>query len=135
MKLTYEPVCDEKDYKFLYRLLAERNEIENISHRKMPTYQEHVEHLQTIPVKQYVIYTEGEKKPIGYLSFSDKGEIGLHFIKEEDTDENKEEVLRSVLKDKGQKYFINIAPRNKSLQVAAEKCGFRLIQYTYENIS
>ena len=38
---------EEIDYKFLYELLLQRKKLVNISHKKMPTYEEHVKFIES----------------------------------------------------------------------------------------
>ena len=52
----------ESDYQFLYDLLLQRNSDANISHKKMPTYEEHVKFVRSQPYsKWYIIEIDGER--------------------------------------------------------------------------
>ena len=42
-------VIKESDYRFLYELLTQRRQAANISHKKMPTYEEHVKFVRSRP--------------------------------------------------------------------------------------
>ena len=47
----------KSDFRFLYDLLKERTSSTNISHKKMPTYKEHVKFVNSKPyAKWYVIH-------------------------------------------------------------------------------
>jgi len=76
MKL--KPVS-KSDYRFLYDLLMERNPRANISHKKMPTYNEHVSFVSAKPYsKWYVILYRVNK--VGSIYLTSQNEIGI-FIK------------------------------------------------------
>lgn len=128
MKLTTKQVT-ENDYKFLYFLLKQRDKYENVSHKKLPSYEKHCEFLNKLPYKEHHIIYCG-LTPIGsiYLTYLD--EVGIHFIKKyrkEGTEIILEEFLPKIR-------FANISSENKELREILEKKGFKLIQYTYENI-
>ena len=126
MKLTVQPVC-RTDYKFLYELLEKRNPCVNISHKVMPTYEEHCKFNETLPYKEdYVIYLD--KEPIGRIYITKLDEIGIYFLPKYDG-----EMYKAVLKDFMSKIkFINVSPKNKELINILKQFNFNLIQYTYE---
>jgi RimJ/RimL family protein N-acetyltransferase len=120
------------DHRFLYQILKERNSIVNISHRKMPTYKQHVQFVMSKPYsKWYVVYYEGKKIGSAYLSKQD--EIGIFLKKEIQGKGIGHVILQLLIKTNPRpKYLANINPKNtKSIQFF-KKNGFRLIQYTYE---
>lgn len=41
-------LVSKSDYRFLYNLLKERDSRTNISHKKMPTYNEHMEFVKPL---------------------------------------------------------------------------------------
>jgi len=71
----------KSDFSFLYELLLERDSRANISHIKMPSYQNHVKFVMSKPYSRwYVIIHKNEKIGSAYLTKQD--ELGL-FIKKE----------------------------------------------------
>ena len=65
------------DVEFLYELLKQRKNYENISHTKIPTFKQHVKFINSIPYsKWYVILCDSEK--IGSIYLSKQNEIGIH---------------------------------------------------------
>ena len=52
----------KNDYEFLYDLLAERSPIINISHKKMPTYQQHVRFIKSKPYSKWYVIFHNDKK-------------------------------------------------------------------------
>ena len=67
------------DYEFLYELLKERDDKMNISHKKMPTFNQHVKFVNSKPYsKWYVIVLNNQK--IGSIYITQINEIGI-FLK------------------------------------------------------
>src|SRR5712692_8060176 len=71
----------DADIQFLYDLLQERDPRANISHKKMPTFEEHTKFVTSQPyAKWYVIYRGNQKA--GSIYLTNQNEIGI-FIKKE----------------------------------------------------
>ena len=123
---------DEKDIQFLYNLLEERKPISYISHKKMPTYEEHVNFVKSSPYsKWYIIEVDGKRAGTIYLT--KQNEIGIFLnegLQEKGIGSNALNVL--IGKNPGLRYLANINPENKKSIEFFKKLGFRLIQYTYE---
>src|SRR5580692_8542980 len=72
--------------KFLYELLKEREPSQNISHREMPSYEEHIRFVDSYPYREwFVIFDEWgnvEMGPIGAIYLSKQNEIGIFIAKE-----------------------------------------------------
>ena len=122
----------KKDLRFLYELLKERNSSINISHKKMPTFNEHVNFVLSKPYsKWYIIYLCRNK--VGSVYLSKQNEIGI-FIKKEFLKKGiGTEVLKKIMKLHPRKQFLaNINPKNKKSIEFFKKNGFNILQYTYE---
>jgi len=123
---------NEKDYEFLYKLLLERKQITFISHKKMPTYEEHVKFIESEPYsKWYIIQIDAKK--IGSIYLTKENEIGI-FLKE---DIQRRGIGSNALNElininPGLRYLANINPKNEKSIEFFKKSGFKLIQYTYE---
>ena len=125
-------LISEKDHRFLYQILKERKSTTNISHKKMPTFNEHVNFVLSKPyLKWYIIFNHNKK--IGSIYISKQNEIGLHF-KNLEWKEKFAEIAIILLMEKNQKerYLVNINPKNKKMLNFYKNKGFKLIQYTYE---
>ena len=61
--------------RFLYDLLRGRKPWENISHKKMPSYEEHIEFVRSKPYKNW--YIIDFKGPVGSVYITHKNEIGI----------------------------------------------------------
>ena len=123
---------DEKDVQFLYNLLEERKPVTYISHKKMPTYEEHVNFVKSSPYsKWYIIEIDGERA--GSIYLTKQNEIGIFLnegLQEKGIGSNALNVL--IGKNPDLRYLANINPENKKSIKFFKKLGFTLIQYTYE---
>ena len=128
------------DCRFLYDLLRERQEEANISHRQMPTFEEHCAFVAGGPYKKwYIILLQGN--PVGAIYLTDRNEIGIGMkrtIYLTDRNEKKlefnvmmEAVMALMAEEPGVEYFANISPRNQALIGLFKQMGFRHIQNTY----
>ena len=69
-------IVTNADIEFLFDLLKKRDPISNISHKKMPSYSQHIKFIKSKPYsKWYIILKENEK--IGSIYLSKNNEIGL----------------------------------------------------------
>jgi RimJ/RimL family protein N-acetyltransferase len=122
----------EQDYLFLHNLLAQRNSIVNISHKRMPTWEEHVKFVKSKPYsKWYVIYNNDEK--IGSIYLSNQNEIGIHLLKKYENESiYLESIKQLMLLNLKIKFCVNVSPKNKNYIVLFKKLGFKMVQHTYE---
>ena len=68
----------KNDALFLYDLLKNKDPNANISHKKMPSYDEHVEFVMSKPYTNWYII-ECDKKNVGTIYLSKQDEIGISF--------------------------------------------------------
>ena len=123
---------NQSDFRFLYNLLKERNPNMNISHKKMPTYSEHIKFVRSKPYTKWNIIEYGKQKS-GSIYLSKNNEIGI-FLKKRFQGKNiAQESLKLFMKTNPRKrYLANVNPKNIISQKFFKKNGFKLIQYTYE---
>ena len=123
-----------KHYKFLYDLLTERKPFENISHKKLPSYNNHVKFIKSTPYSKWLLI-EYRDKMIGSVYLSKNTEIAI-WIKKSIKDYKmgiQKKVLEEVItKFTRKKYFVNLNPRNKKMINFYKKNGFKLIYFTFE---
>jgi RimJ/RimL family protein N-acetyltransferase len=122
----------KEDYVFLHNLLAQRNSIVNISHKRMPTWEEHVKFVKSKPYsKWYIIYNKDEK--IGSIYLLKQSEIGIHLLKKYEKESiHLESIKKLMLLNSKIKFRANISPKNKNYIMLFEKLGFKMVQHTYE---
>jgi len=117
------------DLEFLYELLKQRESKHNISHRRMPNYNQHAKFVNSKPYAFWYIIIENEER-VGSVYLTTLNEIGVSLVKGKGLEE---EVLKLIIKRHPRKrFFINISPKNKKLELLIKKFGFKMIQKTYE---
>ena len=132
-KITLKAVS-KSDHKFLFVLLSQRKPSENISHKKMPTFDQHVKFVMSKPyAKWYVIFLDQNR--VGSIYLTPQNEIGIHVI-EEIRGKNVAKEAMSILMKKNprSRFLANINPKNTKSIKFFTKNGFNLIQNTYELI-
>jgi len=122
------------DFRFLYELLRERDPTANISHKKFPSYKEHVKFVKSKPYsKWYVIYSD--KKKAGSIYLSKQNEIGIFLEKNSQKKGIGIKSLKLLMeKHPRSRYLANVSPKNTKSQKFFENQGFNLVQFTYELI-
>ncbi len=129
--LKLKPVA-KSDHRFLYQHLKERNPTANISHKKMPTYAEHVKFVLSHPYSKWYIIIHKNKK-VGTIYLTKQNEIGI-FIKNKMQDKRIGQRTLELLMEKNprKRYLANVSPKNKKSIRFFTRNAFKLIQYTYE---
>ena len=123
------------DYEFLFKLLQDRKPNVSISHKKMPTYLQHVEFIESKPYEKWYIVLLDEKN-IGSTYLSKNDEIGISLIEEMQGKGMGGRILELIIeKNPRNRYLANINPNNSSSVRFFEKNGFKLIQHTFEKIN
>ena len=124
----------KNDALFLYDLLKTRDPLASISHKKMPSYDEHVNFILSNPYTAwYIIEYEEEKIGSAYLSKQD--EIGIFLTDDSLYDKIGKSVINLLIKNNPRKrYLANVSPQNKKLQDFFVNSGFTGLEYTYEMI-
>ena len=131
LDIKLKPVA-KSDHRFLYQHLKERNPSANISHKKMPTYAEHVKFVMSRPYSKWYIIIHKNKK-VGIIYLTKQNEIGI-FIKNKMQDKQIGQRTLELLMEKNhrKRYLANVSPKNKKSIRFFTHNGFKLIQYTYE---
>jgi len=122
----------KSDSKFLFDLLKERNPKANISHKKMPSYDEHIQFIKSKPYTKWYIILQSNKK-VGSIYLSKNDEIGIFISKKFQGKNIGFHALTELLKKNPRKRFLaNVNPKNKKSMTFFKNNGFKLIQYTFE---
>ena len=129
--IKLKPVT-KNDVLFLYDLLKIRDPLANISHKKMPSYDEHVNFILSNPYPiWYIIEYEGKK--IGSVYLSKQDEIGISLVDNSLYDKIGKSVIKLLIKNNPRKrYLAKVSPQNKKLQNFFVNNGFIGLEYTYE---
>ena len=125
----------KNDALFLYDLLKNRDPLANISHKKMPSYDEHVNFILSNPYTiWYIIEYEGKK--IGSVYLSKQDEIGISLVDNSLYDKIGKSIIKLLNKNNPRKrYLAKVSPQNKKLQNFFVNNSFRGLEYTYEMIT
>lgn len=130
-QVSLKPV-DRHDYSFLYRMLKERDPVANISHGKMPTWEQHLHFCITNPQQRWWRIVMSGNKKIGQCYVTGRDEIGIELLKEYQNQGLGKMVLTLIkIYHIGCRLFANISPKNKISQKFFKQNGFKLIQQTY----
>ena len=125
-------LVSKSDYRFLYDLLMERNPRANISHKKMPTYNEHVSFVSAKPYSKWYVIFYGVNKA-GSIYLTSQHEIGIFIKKSFQNKQIGNIALRKLIqKNPKKRYLANVNPKNKKSIRFFKNSGFKLIQYTFE---
>lgn len=117
LRLTYE--------KQLFGLLHEREPYQNISHKEMPSLEQHLEFVRSKPYDcWYVIYSEGDF--VGSIYLGKESNIGLFIRKKYKGQGIGKQALRELIKlHPRDHYLANIAPNNQASFVFFLNMGFK----------
>lgn len=114
----------------LYDLLKERPAYANISHKKMPTFQEHVAFVKRMPYDAwYIIRTA--KMNIGSIYLTERSEIGIFIFKSFAKLGYGTQAIELLRARHDGPLYANIAPENFASQAFFQRNGFKKIQETY----
>lgn len=131
--ITLREVDPDKDLLFLWRLLCERDGRDdiNISHRRMPTYADHVAFVKSRPYKSwFIVEQDGWSRGAVYLSRAD--EIGVSIAAEAQGRGIGPAAVRLLMAGfPGRRFLANVNPRNERSIRMFQRLGFTLIQITY----
>ena len=124
----------KNDTLFLYDLLKNKKPNANISHKKMPSYDEHVEFVMSKPYTNWYII-EYEKKNVGAIYLSKQDEIGISVNNDYEYDQIVKPALKLLMKlNQRKRYLANTSPKDVRSQEFLLKNGFTGLEYVYEMI-
>jgi RimJ/RimL family protein N-acetyltransferase len=139
VKLT---AVKNKDKRFLFNLLKEREGFQNISHLTMPTYSQHCNFVEHNPYRCWWVVSDGVKR-VGACYLTDGSnwgmighEVGIFIKKAFRGKKHGTKVLAAIEKKckslNIKKIYANINPLNFVSIKFFQKRGFKILQYTYE---
>ena len=122
----------KNDALFLYDLLKNKDPNTNISHKKMPSYDEHVEFVISKPYTNWYII-EYDKKNVGAIYLSKQDEIGISINNDYEYDQIVKSALELLMKlNQRNRYLANTSSKDVRSQEFLLKNGFTSLEYVYE---
>ena len=122
------------DSKLLYHLLKDRPNYANISHNKMPYWEEHIAFMESNPYKEWFIVEGLELSgymDVGSVYITKADEIGIAVLRKYWRKGYGLAIIKEVMKEcPREKYYANISPYNMGSQKLFKKLGFTTLQYT-----
>ena len=125
-------LINKSDLKFLFNHLKERDPRENISHKKMPTYDEHVKFVLSKPYTNWYII-ECDKKNAGAIYLSKQDEIGTSISNDYEYEQIAKTAIKLLMElNPRKRYLVNVSPKDIVAQEFLLKNGFSGLEYVYE---
>jgi len=127
-------IVRDSDSKFLFELLKERDPRANISHKKMPSYNEHLKFIKSKPYTKWYIILKSKDR-IGAIYLSKNDEIGIFLSKKyQGKSIGNDALIELIQKNPRERYLANVNPKNKKSSIFFKNNNFKLIQHTYEMV-
>jgi RimJ/RimL family protein N-acetyltransferase len=141
VKLIPVDPYDRRHCHALYELLAERTPAQSISHKELPTWEDHVAFVQRMGQRgahpdeecyEAWYLVELGSFIIGSVYLTDRSEIGVSIFYEKQRDGYGLEAVKLLMEKHGhRRYLANVAPTNEPSRKMFEKLGFKLVQHTF----
>lgn len=125
----------------LYNLMAERDGSVNISHRHMPTKDQHIKFVESRPYRFWMLVVV-EEEPVGAVYLTHMNEIGVFIL---DAHKGKGYGMQAVSMLLGERkplpaipgkrnghFLANVSPKNEHSKRLFQRLGFTQISETYE---
>ncbi len=119
-------------HKLLWQLMLERDDAVNISHRALPTWEQHVGFVEKHPYKAWYFVRLGNKV-VGACYLTAHNEIGIFIFGSCQGQGYGPQAVKALMAKEGPgRYLANINPKNERSLDMFSGMGFRLIQHTLE---
>lgn len=132
MKLT-SVYKNKRGVDILLDLLKKRDPIENISHREMPSWEDHAKFFYSKPYLHWNFVENDAGKIIGAAYLSRAFEIGVHLFPEFKNKGYEQQAIQMMMVLYGRpRYFVNVSVNNWDMMGVVKELGFNHVQNTYE---
>lgn len=115
----------------LYDLLRERTPEQSISHRKMPTYEEHLKFVESRPYLCWFLI-EVNREFVGSVYLTKQREIGIFIFRAHQGKGYAQRAVQHMRKTYPGRMLANVNPANVASQKLFERLGSKVIQWTFE---
>ena len=117
-------------YSVLYRLLKERTKEQSISHKKLPSFDEHCNFIDSRPYLAWFLIQD--KEYVGSAYLTEKKEIGVFIFSKFQGKGYGEGAVKLLMGQYDGPFYANINPENQPSRKMFEKMGAELFQVTYK---
>ena len=118
------------DMLFLYELLKNKDPNSNISHKKMPSYDEHLKFVSSTPYTNWYVI-EYDEKNVGAIYLSKRDEIGISIGSNYEYEQIAKVAIKLLMEPR-KRYLVNVSPKDIRTQEFLLKNGFSGLEYVYE---
>ena len=120
------------DMLFLYELLKNKDPNSNISHKKMPSYDEHLKFVSSTPYTNWYVI-EYDEKNVGAIYLSKQDEIGISIGSNYEYEQIAKVAIKLLMElNPRKRYLVNVSPKDIRTQEFLLKNGFSGLEYVYE---
>jgi len=120
------------DMLFLYDLLKNKDPNSNISHKKMPSYDEHIKFVSSKPYTNWYVI-EYDEKNTGAIYLSKLDEIGISIGSDYEYEQIAKVAIKLLMElNPRKRYLVNVSPKDIRTQEFLLKNGFSGLEYVYE---
>lgn len=119
----------------LYELLAEREPHESITHRAMPTFDQHLAFLASNPYKLLFLIVDNAGQYVGSCYVTHKSEIGVFVFKAHRGNGYARFAVQELMRLHPEPLIANIAPTNEASMRLFQSLGFMHRQNVLERTS
>lgn len=116
----------------LYSLLGERTPEQSISHRKMPSFKDHCQFIDTHPYEAWYFIVQNSSGIVGSVYLTRQREVGIFIFNAYQGMGHGKRAIAALRELHPGKLLANINPKNEGSIRLFEGMGFRHIQNTYE---
>lgn len=119
-------------YRALYNLLAEREPHESISHKVMPTWEEHCSFVERKDYKDWFLILNNKHEFVGSIYITKLNELGVAIFKDHRRQNYASAAIYNIIEFyPNETFFANINPENQKSIELFKGFGFTQIQNTY----
>lgn len=118
--------------RILYELLKERTPEQSISHKELPTYEQHIEFVRSKPYKDWYLIKSEEGYWVGSIYLTHQHEVGIFIFKQYFGNRFGEMAVSMLKHMTPGRLLANVSPQNSPSHKLFRRMGWKIIQVTYQ---
>ncbi len=122
----------DHDMRILYQLLEERTPEQSISHKSMPTWEEHRAFVGSRPYAHWYLAYVANVGIVGSIYLTHQREIGVSILRAHQRKGYGLAAVRELMRLHPGRFLANVNPENAASRKLWEGIGGKLLQVTYE---